>query len=103
MLSFDAMISFCICLLRSIFLCFFAAAMFCWAASPAQGQSASRRLANEGTMWQRSNPRFEALPLELSPQNHLIVRAFINGKPALLGVDTGAPVSAIAVSRHQHY
>jgi len=102
MLFFDAMISFCIRLLGSIFLCFFAT-LFCWAASPAQGQSASSRSAAEGPIWQRNNPQFEALPLELSPQNHLIVRAFINGKPALLGVDTGAPVSAIAVSRHQHY
>jgi predicted aspartyl protease len=50
-----------------------------------------------------SNPQFEALPLDRSPQNHLIVRAFINGKPALLGVDTGAPVSAIAANRRQYY
>src|SRR5437763_132117 len=96
------MISFCIRLRRSIFLCFLTA-MFCWAGSPAQGQSASSRSAAERTIWQRNNPQFEALPLELSPQNHLIVRAFINGKLALLGVDTGAPVSAIAVSRHRHY
>src|SRR5213595_1910735 len=96
------MISFCIRLRRSIFLCFLTA-MFCWAGSPAQGQSASSRSAAERTIWQRNNPQFEALPLELSPQNHLIVRAFINGKLALLGVDTGAPVSAIDVSRHRHY
>jgi len=97
------MISFWIRLRRSIFL-FFLATLFCWAApSPAEGQSASRRSAAERTIWQRNNPQFEALPLELSPQNHLIVRAFINGKLALLGVDTGAPVSAIAVSRHRHY
>jgi len=31
------------------------------------------------------------------------VRAEINGKPALLGVDTGAPVSAIAASRRTHF
>src|SRR5205809_2872106 len=97
------MISFWIRLRRSIFL-FFLATLFCWAAaSPAQGQSASRRSAAERIIWQRNNPQFEALPLELSPQNHLIVRAFINGKLALLGVDTGAPVSAIDVSRHRHY
>src|SRR5438876_4948029 len=97
------MISFWIRLRRSIFL-FFLATLFCWAAaSPAQGQSASSRSAAERTIWQRNNPQFEALPLALSPQNHLIVRAFINGKLALLGVDTGAPVSAIAVSRHRHY
>ena len=47
--------------------------------------------------------QFEALPLERSRQNHLLVRAFINGKPALLGVDSGAPVSAIAISRVSHF
>ena len=36
-------------------------------------------------------------------QNHLLVRAYINGKPALLGVDTGAPVSAIALNRRDHF
>ena len=97
------MISFWIRLRRSTFL-FFLASLFCWtAASPAQGQSSSGRSAAERTIWQRNNPQFEALPLELSPQNHLIVRAFINGKLALLGVDTGAPVSAIDVSRQRHY
>ena len=49
------------------------------------------------------NLQFQALPLERSKQNHLLVRAFINGKPALLGVDSGAPVSAIALNRVQHY
>jgi len=47
--------------------------------------------------------QFEALPLERSQQNHLLVRAFINGKPALLGVDTGAPVSAIAIQRRKYF
>ena len=51
----------------------------------------------------QSLPQFEALPLERSRQNHLIVRAYINGKPALLGVDTGAPVSAIALKRRDHF
>jgi predicted aspartyl protease len=51
----------------------------------------------------RSNLQYEALPLERSRQNHLLVRAFINGKPALLGVDSGAPVSAIATQRRQHF
>jgi predicted aspartyl protease len=50
-----------------------------------------------------SDTQFEALPLVRSKQNHLIVRAFINGKPALLGVDTGAPFSAIAINRRKHY
>jgi predicted aspartyl protease len=33
----------------------------------------------------------------------LLVRAQINGKPALLGVDTGAPVSAVALNRRAYY
>ena len=41
--------------------------------------------------------QFQALPLERSAQNHLLIRVHINGKPALLGVDSGAPVSAIAL------
>jgi predicted aspartyl protease len=49
------------------------------------------------------SPRFEALPLTRSRQNHLLVRAFINGKPALLGVDSGAPISAIALNRRKHF
>ena len=48
-------------------------------------------------------PQFEALPLTRSRQNHLIVHAFINGRPALLGVDTGAPVSAISIKRREHF
>jgi predicted aspartyl protease len=47
--------------------------------------------------------QFEALPLERSRQNHLLLRALINGRPALLGVDTGAPVSAIAISRVAYF
>jgi predicted aspartyl protease len=46
---------------------------------------------------------YEALPLIRSAQNHLLVRAEINGKPALLGVDTGAPVSAVALNRRAHF
>ena len=45
---------------------------------------------------QTEAPRYEALPLERSSQNHLLVRAEINGKPAVLLVDTGAPLSAVA-------
>ncbi|HMF47129.1 MAG TPA: hypothetical protein VK603_00705, partial [Candidatus Saccharimonadales bacterium] len=52
----------------------------------------------------RSNPpQFEALPLVRSRQNHLLVRAFINGKPAWLTVDSGAPVSAIASHRRDYF
>ncbi len=48
-------------------------------------------------------PQFEALPLVRSRQNHLVVRAYINGRPAWLGVDSGAPVSAIALDRREHF
>ncbi len=47
--------------------------------------------------------QFEAISLERSQQNHLLVRALINGKPARLVVDTGAPVSAIALNRRRHF
>src|SRR5205814_8905955 len=50
-----------------------------------------------------SSPRFEALPLVRSQQNHLLVKAYINGKPALLGVDSGAPISAIALKRRSYF
>jgi predicted aspartyl protease len=49
------------------------------------------------------SPQFQALSLERSKQNHLLIRAEINGKPALLGVDTGAPVSAISAARRTYF
>ena len=48
-------------------------------------------------------PLYEALPLEPSSQNHLLVRVEINGKPARLLVDTGAPLSAVALDRAEHF
>ena len=51
----------------------------------------------------RATPRFEALPLVRSLQNHLLVRAFINGRLAWLTVDSGAPVSAIALNRREYF
>jgi len=51
----------------------------------------------------RATAQFEALPLVRSRQNHLLVRAFINGKPAWLTVDSGAPVSAIALNRREYF
>ena len=51
----------------------------------------------------RGTTQFEALPLVRSRQNHLAVRAFINGKPAWLTVDSGAPVSAIALDRRDYF
>ncbi len=56
-----------------------------------------------GTQPALENPEFQALPLERSRQNHLLLRAEINGKSALLGVDTGAPVSAISAARRKHF
>ncbi len=47
--------------------------------------------------------QFQTLALERSQQNDLLVRAFINGKPALLCVDTGAPMSAIAMDRVRYF
>jgi predicted aspartyl protease len=51
----------------------------------------------------RATTQFEALPLVRSRQNHLLVRAFINGKAAWLTVDSGAPVSAIALNRREYF
>ena len=51
----------------------------------------------------RATTQFEALPLVRSRQNHLLVRAFINGRPAWLTVDSGAPVSAIALNRRKYF
>src|ERR1044071_3412675 len=51
----------------------------------------------------RTTPQFEALPLVRSRQIHLLLRAFINGRPAWLTVDSGAPVSAIALNRREHF
>jgi hypothetical protein len=50
-----------------------------------------------------SNIVFQALPLERSRQNHFLVRAEINGKSAILGVDSGAPVSAISATRAAYF
>ena len=47
--------------------------------------------------------QYEALPLVRSDHNHLLVRAEINGKPATLVVDTGAPVSAVCLDRASHF
>src|ERR1043166_2644230 len=51
----------------------------------------------------RTAPQFEALPLVRSRQNHLLLRASINGRPAWLTVDSGAPVSAIALNRREYF
>ena len=59
--------------------------------------ASQRRPSNAGALL------YEALPLIRSSQNHLLVRAEINGKPALLGVDSGAPVSAVALNRRAYF
>ncbi|PYK18055.1 MAG: hypothetical protein DME55_07895 [Verrucomicrobia bacterium] len=51
----------------------------------------------------RVDTRFVAIPLVRSRQNHLMVRAFINGREAWLTIDSGAPVSAIAVNRRNFF
>jgi predicted aspartyl protease len=51
----------------------------------------------------QASPQFEALPLTRSRQNHLLVRASVNGKPATFAVDTGAPFSAISSRRREHF
>ena len=51
----------------------------------------------------RNTAEFEALPLLRSRQNHLLVRAYVNGKQAWLGVDSGAPVTAIAAHRQEYF
>jgi predicted aspartyl protease len=47
--------------------------------------------------------QYQALRLERSRQNHLLVHVEINGKHAIFGVDTGAPVSAVAFHRRKHF
>jgi predicted aspartyl protease len=47
--------------------------------------------------------RFEALPLVRSRDNNLLVRAYINGKPAVLMVDSGCPGTMISAKRFQYF
>jgi predicted aspartyl protease len=49
------------------------------------------------------NLQYEAIPLERTPGNHLLAHVEINGKPAVLTIDSGAPISAIAVNRREHF
>ncbi len=74
-------------------------------ATPAVAASRARpgRASRDFEQSSSTQPEFEALPLGRSPQNHLLVRAYINDKPALLGVDTGAPISAIAINRREYF
>jgi predicted aspartyl protease len=47
--------------------------------------------------------QFAALPLVRSEQNHLLAHAQINGKPALLIVDSGSPGTVIASRRRSYF
>jgi predicted aspartyl protease len=67
---------------------------------PGEMVAADRADARPST---ESTPQFEALPLTRSRQNHLLVRAHINGKPALLLVDSGAPATLISLKRREHF
>jgi predicted aspartyl protease len=60
-------------------------------------------IATAQVTYARADTHFEAIPLVRSRQNHLMVRAFINGKEAWLTIDSGAPVSAIAVNRRKYF
>jgi len=51
----------------------------------------------------KSHPQFEALPLTRSGQNHLLVRAQVNGRSAVLLVDSGAPATLIDSRRRSDF
>ncbi len=76
----------------------FLLALFLSAPLPANARSSSSRDAR-----QLAPAEYDAIPLTRSRQNHLLVRAYINGKVAWLGVDSGAPVSAISLNRRAHF
>jgi predicted aspartyl protease len=52
---------------------------------------------------QRAAPRFEVLPLVRSLQNQLLVQAFVNGRPTRLIVDSGSPMTLMALNRRRHF
>jgi predicted aspartyl protease len=68
--------------------------------APARSVEAGKR---PGEPVVRRTAEFQALPLLRSRQNHLIVQASVNGKLAWLGVDSGAPFTAIASHRREHF
>ena len=51
----------------------------------------------------KSHLQFEALPLIRSAQNHLLVRARVNGQSAVLLVDSGAPATLIDSRRRSDF
>ena len=50
-----------------------------------------------------SAAEFESLSLTRSRQNHLLIHAYINGKPARLIVDSGSPSTVISAKRRAHF
>src|SRR4029077_7626901 len=71
-------------------------------AAPAKQKLADPRQPKVANRTLRT-PEFESLPLIRSNQNQLLVRAYINGNAAWLGIDSGAPVSAISVRRRDSF
>jgi predicted aspartyl protease len=69
------------------------AAFFIFAANLPAAAPRARTLAD----------RFEVLPLTRSWQNQLLVHARINGKPAVLMVDSGAPATLISSKRRADF
>src|SRR5690349_17966504 len=51
----------------------------------------------------RTTEQFQGLPLIRTSQNHLLVRAVINDKPAVLIVDTGSPGTVISSKRKSYF
>jgi predicted aspartyl protease len=81
---------------RIVFLLFCAVGLSFPLASSA---TSSRSAASKNQL----DSQFEALPLVRTRQNHLLVHAFINDKPALLIVDSGSPGTVIASRRRSHF
>ena len=67
----------------------------------ASPKSGSRRRSHGSNT--RKTAEFQALPLLRSRQNHLLVRAFINGKAAWLEVDSGSPMTAVVAHRRKYF
>src|SRR6058998_2302037 len=76
---------------------------FAWIMCVGAALVADLNAAQQKTATPRTTLHFEALPLMRSRQNHLLVRAYINGKPAWFGVDACGTVSAIAVHRRLYF
>lgn len=70
----------------------------CWALAPLL--SLAFAAANAATPRQRIElPGYEGLPLERGAQNHLLLRATVNGRPANFLIDTGAAKTFLRADR----